>query len=261
VGFFISKYRLPPEEEFMEKSVSAVEAQKKLIVALDLPDSRQALAMAELLWHQVGAFKIGMQLFYSQGPTIVQEIRALGGQVFIDLKLHDIPNTVAKAAAALTRQGALMMTLHAAGGFKMMTAAAAAICQEADDCGLPKPLALAVTVLTSLGQEEFSREIGNSKPIARQVVEWAVLARQAGLDGVVCSPWEIESIRKACGRDFLIVTPGVRPHWAAADDQQRIMTPQEAITKGADYLVVGRPITAQPDPAQAAAKIVQEMLI
>jgi len=245
----------------MENSISVAEAKKKLIVALDLPDRRQALEMAGLLGDQVGAFKIGMQLFYSQGPAIVQEIRALGGQVFIDLKLHDIPNTVAKATAALTRQGALMMTLHAAGGFKMMSAAAAAMRQEADDCGLQKPLALAVTVLTSLSQEEFCREIGNPKPIARQVVDWALLAQEAGLDGVVCSPWEIEPIREACGQDFLIVTPGVRPDWAAADDQQRIMTPREAISKSASYLVVGRPITAQPDPASAAAKIVQEMTI
>ncbi len=240
-------------------SLSREQAKEKIIVALDVPTRERALALAEKLYDNVGAFKIGMQLYNAEGPGIVRDIEKLGGQVFIDLKLHDIPNTVAEAARVLTGLQAFIMTLHAAGGKKMLAAAAQAVAESVPENGR-KPLVVAVTVLTSLSQQEFTEEIGIDRPIAEQVVSWAKLAKAAGLDGVVASPQEIALIRQACGQDFKIITPGIRPIWAAANDQSRIMTPRQAVEAGADYLVIGRPITAQPDPAEAAQRIVAEIM-
>lgn len=240
-------------------ALSREQAKEKIIVALDVPTRGQALALAEKLYDDVGAFKIGMQLYNAEGPGIVRDIQKLGGKVFIDLKLHDIPNTVAEATKVLTGLQAYIMTLHAAGGKKML-AAAAQSARENLPAGGRKPLLVAVTVLTSLSQQEFNEEIGIDRPIAEQVVSWAKMAKSAGLDGVVASPQEIAVIRQACGQDFVIITPGIRPIWAAANDQSRIMTPKQAVEAGADYLVIGRPITAQPDQAAAAQRIVAEIM-
>ncbi len=231
----------------------------KIIVALDVPTREEALRLVDKLYQYVGAFKIGMQLYNSEGPDIVRDIKDCGGKVFVDLKFHDIPNTVAQAAKVITGRGAFMFTLHASGGFKMMQTCAEAAKNTAAEKGIEKPLAVAVTVLTSISQEEFQEEIGIQRPIAEQVVYWAKMAQRAGLDGVVASPKELAPIREACGQDFVIVTPGIRPAWAAVNDQSRIMTPRQAVEAGASYLVIGRPITSHQDPAEAAKRIGDEM--
>ena len=232
---------------------------EKLIVALDVSTREQAFELVKQLDGEVGAFKIGMQLYNSEGPDIVRDIQRIGGKVFVDLKFHDIPNTVGQTSRVMARREAFMFTLHASGGFKMMQAAAVSCAEEAELLKVEKPLLLAVTVLTSINQDTFNNEIGINGTIESQVTKWAALAKQAGIDGVVCSPWEISAIRQNCGDDLLIVTPGVRPAWAAKGDQERIMTPKGAIARGASYLVVGRPITAHINPAEAAKMIVAEM--
>lgn len=239
--------------------MSILQMKDRLIVALDVPTKEEALVLVKSLQSTVGAFKVGMQLYNSEGPDIVREIQQLGGKVFVDLKFHDIPNTVAQASRVMVRIKAFMCNMHASGGLKMMQKATEAAKEEAQALGVDKPITLAVTVLTSISQQVFEEEVGINRPIAEQVVRWAKMAQSAGLEGVVCSPWEITPIREACGENFIIVTPGVRPKWAAANDQERIMTPGEAIRQGASYLVVGRPITAQSDPAEAARRIVAEM--
>lgn len=232
---------------------------EKLIVALDVSTRDQAFELVKQLDGEVGAFKIGMQLYNSEGPDIVRDIQRIGGKVFVDLKFHDIPNTVGQTSRVMVRREAFMFTLHASGGFKMLKAAADSCADEAALLKVDKPLLLAVTVLTSISQDAFNNEIGLSGTIEQQVTKWAALAKQAGIDGVVCSPWEISAIRHACGENLLIVTPGVRPAWAAKGDQERIMTPKEAIARGASYLVVGRPITAHTNPVEAVKMIVAEM--
>jgi orotidine-5'-phosphate decarboxylase len=182
----------------------------------------------------------------------------MGKKPFLDLKFHDIPNTVAGAVRSATRHGVHMLTLHASGGKEMMAAAASAAREESAKTGKGRPILLGVTVLTSLKDDELHR-IGFAHAVADQVLRLAVLAKDAGLDGVVCSPHEIEITKKECGRDFLVVTPGIRPAWAAAQDQKRIMTPAEALEKGADYLVIGRPVTGAPSPGDAFLRILAEM--
>ena len=236
-----------------------MDMKEKIIVALDVPNRYEAMDYVKKLKDHVGAFKIGMQLYNSEGPDIVRDIQNYGGKVFVDLKFHDIPNTVAQTTKVITKRKAFMFSLHAGGGFKMMETCAAAAKETALTEGVQKPLAIAVTVLTSLSQMEFEEEIGVKRPIAEQVVTWAKMAQRAGLDGVVASPKEIKDIRTACGQDFVIVTPGIRPAWAAVNDQSRIMTPKEAVAAGATYLVIGRPITAHEKPAEAAKLIVAEM--
>lgn len=241
-------------------SLTREQAKEKIIVALDVPTRAEALDLVERLTGEVGAFKIGMQLYNAEGPDIVRDIQAMGGKVFVDLKFHDIPNTVAEATRVITRRRAAIMTLHAAGGKKMLAAAAAAARDTAAAMGVEKPLVVAVTVLTSISQQEFCEEIGIDRPIAEQVIAWAKMAKEAGMDGVVASPREIADIRSACGPDFAIITPGIRPTWATANDQSRIMTPKEAVELGATYLVIGRPITAQENQVEAARKIVAEIM-
>ena len=241
-------------------TITREQMRERLIVALDVSTSEEAFQLVKVLDGEVGAYKIGMQLYNSEGPGIVQYIRYFGGRVMVDLKFHDIPNTVAQASRVMARRQAYLYTLHASGGKKMMQAAAEAAADEAQKLGVPKPLALAVTVLTSISQQEFESEIGVNKLIAEHVVNLAKMAKEAGMDGVVCSPQEITAIRQACGADFLIVTPGVRPAGVSVDDQQRILTPAEAIRQGASHLVVGRPITAAVDPKAAARQIVAEMM-
>lgn len=232
---------------------------EKVIVALDVSTRKEALSLAEQLWDSVGAFKIGMQLYNSEGPDIIKDIQSLGGKVFVDLKFHDIPNTVSQTSRVITGKEAFMFSIHASGGLEMMEKSASAVRETSAEMKIEKPLVIAITVLTSINQEVFENEVGILKPIENQVVCWAQLAQKAGLDGVVASPQEIEAIRKACGKDFVIVTPGIRPLWAVSNDQKRVMTPKEAVQRGATYLVIGRPITSHQNPVQAAKDIVLEM--
>jgi orotidine-5'-phosphate decarboxylase len=230
------------------------------MVALDVDDAERAVALAHALRDEVGGFKIGMRLFYRQGPQIVSRIaQALRRRVFLDLKLHDIPETVAQGVRALVGLGADMINVHASGGLTMMRAAREAADAEAARLGVPVPKILAVTVLTSLEQQNLSRELGIGRNLEEVVVNWAALAKAADLDGVVASPLEIAALRSALGPDFLIVTPGIRPAGAEAQDQKRVLTPAEAVRRGADYLVIGRPITGAADPVQAARAIVREL--
>ena len=233
----------------------------QLLVALDVDTGVEAHALADRLRGVVGGFKIGSQLFTSQGPSIVEELVSRGDRVFLDLKFHDIPNTVAGAVAAATRLGAWMVNIHALGGLAMMRAARKAAEEEAAHLSRPAPLVIAVTMLTSLSDEMLG-EIGLSGGMAKQVGRLAALAQQAALDGVVASPQEIALIRKRCGASFVIVTPGVRSSVAGApawkDDQSRTMSASEALTEGATHLVVGRPIIAAVDPRAAAERIADE---
>lgn len=234
-------------------------AKERLIVALDVNTAEEAEKLVSKLKNYVGMFKIGMQLFNSEGPAILRRLNELGGKVFLDLKMHDIPNTVGHASAVLTGHNVFMFNVHAAGGSEMMKKAAQMTEKKAQDLEILKPLVIAVTVLTSINQETLNQEVGVPVSVESQVVHWAKLAQESGLDGVVASPKEIKAIREACGEKFVIVTPGVRPVWAEVNDQKRVMTPEEAVRAGASYLVVGRPITAASDPVEAAQKIVHEM--
>ncbi|ACV63160.1 orotidine 5'-phosphate decarboxylase [Desulfofarcimen acetoxidans DSM 771] len=231
----------------------------RLIVALDVDSPEKAIHLTKLLSPYVGAFKVGMELFNSVGPEIIYTLKKLGANIFVDLKLHDIPNTVARASRVLTSHGADILNVHAAGGKEMMQSAAQAVNKEVLDKGLTRPLVVAVTVLTSISARAFKEEIGFAGEIEDKVVNWAKLAQAAGLDGVVASPQEIRAIRQACGPEFVIITPGIRPSGGAVHDQKRVTTPGEAIAAGATYIVVGRPITENSDPVQAARNIVSEM--
>jgi len=234
-----------------------MDPKERIIVALDVGTKREAVALAEALG-QARIFKIGLELFTAEGPALLEEAVRMGKRPFLDLKFHDIPNTVAGAVRSAARHGVHMLTLHASGGKEMMAAAAGAAREESERTGKKSPTLLGITVLTSLKDTDLDR-IGFAHAVADQVLRLAVLAKDADLDGVVCSPHEIEIIKKECGRDFLVVTPGIRPAWAAAQDQKRIMTPAEALGKGADYLVIGRPITGAPSPNEAFLRILAEM--
>jgi orotidine-5'-phosphate decarboxylase len=229
----------------------------QILVALDVDTAEAAHALADKLRGAVGGFKIGKRLFTSYGPSIVEALVARGDRVFLDLKFHDIPNTVAGAVAAATRLGVWMVNVHASGGRAMMTAARDAAGAEAARLSRPKPLVIAVTVLTSLAEESMS-EIGVAGGIAAQVERLAALAQSAGLDGVVASPQEIGIIRKRCGTSFEIVTPGIRSASDDKGDQSRTLTAAQALAAGASYLVVGRPIIAAADPRAAAQRIAAE---
>lgn len=237
-----------------------MQAKDRIILALDVDTKAQALNLVKELKDQVGAFKVGMQLFNSEGPAIVEEINDLGGQVFVDLKLHDIPNTVGAAGRVLTRLNALMFNLHAAGGREMMRKLAAEVADEANILAISPPLTLAVTVLTSISADDLVNDmLIKDYELTDVVVNWALMAKECNISGVVCSPREIQAIRSACGQDFKIVTPGIRPEWAVKNDQKRITTPSEAVRLGADYIVIGRPITAAENPKAAAIRIIEEL--
>ncbi|MEQ8236559.1 MAG: orotidine-5'-phosphate decarboxylase [Syntrophomonadaceae bacterium] len=237
-----------------------MEAKDRIVLALDVDTAEEAVALVKKLSGYVGVFKIGMQLYNSIGPSIVHRVHDLGGRVFVDLKLHDIPNTVASAAKVLTRLNAYMFNVHAAGGREMMRQAAGAAVSEAQRMGSEIPIVLAVTVLTSMSQQELETEMYvTGLKVEELVVKWALMAQESGLGGVVCSPQEITPIRKACGPDFKIVTPGIRPLWSAPNDQKRITTPRQALEQGADYMVIGRPIIQAADPCAAAQKIIEEL--
>lgn len=220
---------------------------EKVIIALDTPNEKRALELVRLLKDKVSTFKVGLELFCFNGPDIVKKINDQGCKVFLDLKFHDISNTVAGAARAAANTDAFMFNVHASGGREMMRKAREAVASA----GTPnKPIILGVTVLTSLDEKDLNAVNIDKTPL-EQVITLAKLAKDSDLDGVVASPKEITAIREAVGQDFLIVTPGVRPSWATVGDQKRVMTPREALDAGADYIVVGRPVTAAEDPVKA----------
>lgn len=225
----------------------------KIIVALDYPESAPALALADRLQSSQCRLKVGKELFTACGPSLLEQLMRRGFDVFLDLKFHDIPNTTARACKAAAGLGVWMINVHALGGRKMMTIAREAVAQAARP-----PKLIAVTVLTSMAQEDLA-EIGINATPAEMVLRLATLARDSGLDGVVCSAQEAALLRKHCGREFCLVTPGIRPAQASIDDQSRVMTPQAALQAGSSYLVIGRPITQAADPLQALLDINREI--
>ncbi|HAH86711.1 MAG TPA: orotidine-5'-phosphate decarboxylase [Armatimonadetes bacterium] len=235
-------------------------AKDKIILALDVSSEREAVELVTELKDCVGAFKIGLELFTSLGPRIIEAVKNAGAErIFFDGKFHDIPNTVAGAARAAARMGVWMMNVHASGGSAMMAAARDAAADEADKLGIPAPVIIAVTVLTSINAETLQHELSVPVLLQNQVSHLAQLAQNAGLDGVVASPHEIAAVKDTCGPEFMVVTPGVRPAWAATNDQKRIMTPGDAVAGGADYIVIGRAITAADDRRLAAEAIIAEI--
>ena len=229
-----------------------------IIAALDVPSAEQALKLAEQIASTVGAFKIGKELFVSAGPDIVRRVRATGAAVFLDLKFHDIPNTVAKAVAAATRLDVQMLTIHTSGGGEMMSAAEKSGQDTAKSLGLAAPLVLGVTVLTSSDANTLA-EIGCQANVGQQVERLATLAVKSGLRGLVCSPLEIADLRQFLPPEIQLVTPGIRTGAEKADDQKRTLTPREAIQAGASWLVIGRPIYAAENPRLAAEKILESL--
>jgi orotidine-5'-phosphate decarboxylase len=231
----------------------------RMIVALDVATECRARELVDSLRGMVGMFKIGPQLFTEAGPKIVREIASEGNRVFLDLKFHDIPNTVASAAVAATRLGVSIFNVHAAGGREMMRRTADAVSEVATSEGIRRPSVIAVTVLTSCDATTLS-EVGMGSEPETQVRRLSQLAEAGGMDGVVASPHEVALVRSTVrSSGFLIVTPGVRPAWATLDDQKRVTTPAQAIRSGADYIVVGRPITGAKDPVGSVRKILEEM--
>jgi orotidine-5'-phosphate decarboxylase len=227
------------------------------MVALDFPSADEALALAARLEGVPVWMKVGMELFYAAGPDLVRRLKAQGHRIFLDLKFHDIPNTVRGAARSATRLGVDMFNVHAAGGSAMMRAALEGA--HEGSAGGALPIVIAVTQLTSTSEEVMRREIGIDGRIADVVVRYASLAKDAGLHGVVSSALEAAAVKAACGADFVTVTPGIRPAGADIADQSRVMTPAAALSNGADYLVIGRPITGAPDPREALERIVEEV--
>lgn len=224
----------------------------RIFCAIDTTDVNAATALAARLVGHVGGIKLGKEFFTAHGPEGVRRVTACGMPLFLDLKFHDIPNTVAGAVRAALPLGPAVLNVHASGGRAMMAAAAEAA------SGADGTLLIGVTILTSLSDEDIA-EVGYAAGTAESVVRLAKLAKESGLGGVVCSPREIETIRAACGPDFKLVVPGIRPAWAAAGDQKRIMTPADAIRTGADYIVIGRPITGADDPIEAAKRVAEEL--
>ncbi|OLD64129.1 MAG: orotidine 5'-phosphate decarboxylase [Acidobacteria bacterium 13_1_40CM_2_68_5] len=238
--------------------MSAMQPSERLIVALDVGSRENALSLVAALRPKVQRFKIGMELFTTCGPPLVREILEKGGQVFLDLKFHDIPNTVARSAVAAARLGVGMFTVHLSGGSMMARRAVDELEAHCQVYRVPRPKVLGVTVLTSLTTDDLE-QLGVGRSVEDQVVALAEMGKSAGLDGVVSSPREARLIREACGRDLLIVTPGIRPEGSEQDDQSRTLTPKIALEAGADYLVVGRPIVKADDPLEAAETILLQM--
>ena len=248
-----------PQSKDPQSAIRNREIRNPLVVALDVASSDQALFLVERLCGVAGMFKVGKQLFTAAGPEIVRKIIAMGERVFLDLKYHDIPNTVAMAGVEAARLGVSVFNVHAMGGSKMMRAVNEAVTETAKRERIARPLILGVTVLTSHTQDSL-KEVGIDRKLEDEVVSLARLCAASGLDGVVASPLEIAPVRSAVeDSGFVILTPGVRPAGASLDDQSRVTTPAEAIRAGADFLVIGRPITAANDPAAAAREILADI--
>ncbi len=233
---------------------------KKIIIALDVKTEEQAVDLVKELKDYTGAFKIGLELFNSIGPRIIESVKDAGAErIFLDGKFHDIPNTVSGAARAAVRMGVWMFNIHVSGGFDMMESARLAAHEEAERLKIDPPLMIGVTVLTSIGQDTLHSQLKINSDLNDYVLHLAELARQAGLDGVIASAREAKRIKESCGSDFLVVTPGIRPSWASANDQIRIITPHEALENGSDYLIIGRAITSASNKVSAAEKIIAEI--
>lgn len=228
----------------------------KIIVALDYDNKKEALSLVDQLDPNLAGLKVGKEMFTLFGPEFVKELIKKDFKLFLDLKFHDIPNTVAKACRAAAELGVWMTNVHASGGVKMMQMAHDAIQEYGND----KPILIAVTMLTSMDEENYQK-LGYQKSLAEQVVHLASLTQEAGLDGVVCSAWEAQALKQKLGQDFKLITPGIRPVGSDTGDQSRIMTPAKAIAAGSDYLVIGRPITKAPDPLQALCDISESLVI
>ena len=249
-------YLSSPGRYFM---TAALTARDRLVLALDVDSDREALEIVAELKDDLGMFKVGHQLFTAYGPDIVRRITGRGGKVFLDLKYHDIPNTVAKASAEAVKLGVSIFNVHALGGLDMMKATAESVRETAERHNLPAPIVLAVTILTSIDEKSMRRELKITRSLQREVCHLARLAQRAGMHGVVASPQEVKILRRTVRGNFIILTPGVRPAWAGKDDQKRIMTPAEAFAVGADYLVVGRPVLKAKDRKSAVKRILEEL--
>ena len=239
--------------------VNTITARDRIALALDVDNDHDALAIVAELKDSVGVFKVGHQLFTAYGPDIVRRIIGMGGRVFLDLKYHDIPNTVAKASAEAVKLGVSIFNVHSLGGIDMMRAAVESAKETAGKYNVPVPTILAVTILTSMDEKSMRKELKITRSLQREVAHLARLAQRAGMHGVVASPQEIKMLRRVVRGEFVILTPGVRPAWADKDDQKRVMTPGEAVRAGADYIVVGRPVLKAKDRKAAVEKIFEEI--
>ena len=238
--------------------MSNLKPSERILCALDTTNVEEAAILAGELSPHVGGIKLGLEFFGANGPQGFLEVAKANRNIFLDLKLHDIPNTVAKTIHAFMPLGPKIMTIHTAGGSAMMKAASEAATLAAKNEGCERPIIVGVTILTSLDNEDIEA-IGFQNKVSMQVVKLARLAKESGLDGVVCSPHEIKLIKESCGADFKLVVPGIRPAGSDTGDQKRVMTPEEAVSLGADYLVIGRPITKSDNPAQSAQLIANEI--
>lgn len=236
-----------------------MEPRERIILALDVSEYEDAIDLVRTFRGHTDIFKIGSELFTSVGPRIIKEIHLMGKKVFLDLKFHDIPNTVAKSAVAAAKLGVFMFNVHTLGGFAMMKHAAETLSRFSLEQNMDRPRLIGVTMLTGINQDALRDELGVTVRMKTQVKHLAGLAQRAGLDGVVASPEDAEMVRSRFGKGFLIVTPGIRPSWAAMDDQKRALTPRKALQQGADYLVIGRAVTSQPDPIGALMRIHEEL--
>jgi len=249
----------PPNARLMEdRMTQTLAAKDRIFCAIDTTDLDHAINLASSLSGVIGGAKLGKEFFAAHGPQGVRAVAKAGMPIFLDVKYHDIPNTVAGAIRAVTPLGLRIVNVHAAGGLEMMKRAGDAAREAAGKAGVEVPWVIAVTILTSMDQGDLD-DVGLKGPIEERVVKLAELTRKAGLDGVVCSAQEITPVRKALGPDFKLITPGIRPGWATSDDQKRIVTPADAVAMGSDVLVIGRPITKADDPVAAAQKIVAEL--
>lgn len=236
------------------------QARERLVIALDVADAERAVGLVRELREEVRYFKVGLELHNALGPRILELIYGEGGRVLLDLKYHDIPSMVGRAARVVTGLGVWGFSVHVMGGAQMLTAAVRAARERAGELGIPEPMVLGLTLLTHINQQALNEELHIPGDLEERVVWQAGRARECSLHGCIASPREVAAVRRACGPDFTIVTPGIRPAWfAEADDQRRVMTPAQALQAGADYLVVGRPITASADPAGAVRRILTEM--
>jgi len=236
-----------------------MEQKKRIILALDVSEHNEALDIVRRFKGHIDIFKIGSELFTSVGPKIIKEIHFMGKEVFLDLKFHDIPTTVSRSARAAVQLGVFMFNVHTLGGFEMMKQAAQTLRKYSLEHNVERPKIIGVTLLTSINQDVLRDELGVTVRMTTQVKHLAGLAQRAGLDGVVASPEDAEMIRSRFGKGFLIITPGIRPSWAAMDDQKRTLTPRKALQRGADYLVIGRAVTSQADPIGSLKRIEEEI--